>query len=89
MAGSFLAPLLYGLFWKRVNRASVWCCFVFSTGLMVLNMFFREFFPAILQSTLNLGAFAILAGLVIVPVVSFLTRAPDKVAVENYFSCFK
>ena len=89
MAGSFLAPLLYGLFWKRVSIASVWCCYIFSTGLMILNMFFRSAFPAILQSTLNLGAFTILAGLIIVPVVSVLTKSPNKAHLESCFSCFK
>ena len=84
MAGSFLAPFLYGLYWKRVSKVSVWCCFIFSTALMALNIFFRSSFPAILQSPINAGALAVLAGLVIVPVVSMLTKAPDKV--EDFFT---
>ncbi|MDR0239884.1 MAG: sodium:solute symporter, partial [Deltaproteobacteria bacterium] len=39
LAGSFLAPLFYGLYWKRTSNAAVWCCFVFSTLFMVANMF--------------------------------------------------
>jgi SSS family solute:Na+ symporter len=42
LAGSFLAPFLYGLYWKRVSKTSVWCCFMFSTILMILNIFFRS-----------------------------------------------
>jgi SSS family solute:Na+ symporter len=89
LAGSFLAPFVYGLYWKRVSKASVWCSFVFSTGLLTLNIFFRSSFPALLQSPINAGAFAMLAGLVIVPAVTMLTKAPDKAAVENCFSCYE
>ena len=89
LAGSFLAPFLYGLYWKRATRASVWVCFVFSVALMTLNIFARGSFPAILQSPINAGAFAMLAGLVIVPVVSALTKSPDKELVDNAFSCYE
>jgi len=89
LAGSFLAPFLYGLYWKRVTKPAVWCNFIFSTFLMILNIFFRSKFPALLQSPINAGAFAMLAGLVIVPVVSLLTKAPDKASVDNCFSCYE
>jgi SSS family solute:Na+ symporter len=89
LAGSFLAPFVYGLYWRRVSKAAVWCSFVFSTGLLTLNIFFRSSFPAILQSPINAGAFAMLAGLVIVPVASIITKAPDKALVENCFSCYE
>ena len=88
MAGAFLAPFLYGLYWKRVSSASVWCCFAFSVIVMVLNIFFRSSFPAILQSPINAGAFTMLAGLIIVPVVSLFTKAPDKSAVDSCFACY-
>ena len=89
LAGSFLAPFLYGLYWKRVSRAAVWCNFIFSTALMVLNILFRSSFPVILQSPINAGAFTMLAGLVIVPVVSVLTKAPDQDQVNKFFSCYE
>jgi SSS family solute:Na+ symporter len=89
LAGSFLAPFLFGLYWKRVTKTAVWCNFIFSTVLMILNIFFRNSFPAILQSPINAGAFAMLAGFVIVPVVSVFTKAPDKASVDNSFSCYE
>ena len=89
LAGSFLAPFLYGLYWKKVSRIAVWCNFIFSTGLMTLNIFFRDSFPALLQSPINAASFCMLAGLVIVPVVSAFTKAPDKAKVENCFSCYE
>ena len=89
LAGSFLAPFLYGLYWKRTSILAVWCCFIFSTSLMILNIFFRSAFPAILQSPINAGAFAMLAGLVIVPLVSAISKSPDKAIVDNCFTCYE
>ena len=57
--------------------------------MMILNIFFRSSFPAVLQSPINAGAFAMLAGLIIVPVVSLLTKAPNKDTVDGYFSCYE
>jgi len=89
LAGSFLAPFLYGLYWKRVTKPAVWCNFIFSTVLMVLNIFFRPKFPALLQSPINAGAFTMLAGFIIVPLISILTKAPDKKSVDSCFSCYE
>jgi len=89
LAGSFLAPFLFSLYWKRVTKPAVWCNFIFSTVLMTLNIFFRPKFPAILQSPINAGAFTMLAGFIIVPVISILTKAPDKNAVDNCFTCYE
>lgn len=88
LAGAFLAPFLYGLYWKRTSKASIWVCFVFSTVIMLANVLDKALFPGFLQSPINAGAFCMLAGLVIVPVVSLLTKAPDKELVEHVFSCY-
>ncbi len=88
LAGAFLAPFLYGLYWKRISKASVWVSFVFSTVVMLANMTWKGMFPAILQSPINAGVFCMLAGLVIVPAVSLLTKAPEKDYVNNVFSCY-
>ena len=88
LAGAFLAPCLYGLYSKKVTKASVWASFVFGSGIMILNMLFRSSFPTLLQSPINCGAFAMLAGLVIVPVVSLFTPKLSKEKVDEAFSCY-
>ncbi len=88
MAGAFLAPFMYSLYSKKVTTASCWVCFIFASVLMIANMLIRPEFPAILQSPINAGAFAMLAGLIIVPVVSAVTPAPDKNLVDNAFTCY-
>ena len=88
LAGAFLAPFLFGLYWKRATKLSVWVSFIFGAGIMVLNMVARSSFPVILQSPINCGVMAMLVGLVIVPVVSLLTPKPDKEKTEDMFSCY-
>ena len=88
LAGAFLAPFLYGLYWKRTTQASCWVSFIFSTVVMTLNIFLRPSFPVLLQSPINAGAFCMLAGLVIVPAVSLFTKAPDRQLVDSAFSCY-
>ena len=88
LAGAFLAPFLYGLYWKRASAASVWVSFLFSTVVMTANMLCKPLFPVLLQSPINAGVFCMLAGLVLVPAVSFLTKAPAKEHIDHVFSCY-
>ena len=88
MAGAFLAPFLFGLYWKKTTKAACWVSFVFSTVVMLLNVVARASFPAILQSPINAGAFCMLAGLIIIPVVSAFTKKPDTEFVNNIFACY-
>lgn len=89
LAGAFLAPFLFSLYWKKTTKASCWVCFVFGSCLMVANMLFRASFPTLLQSPINCGAFAMLAGFVIVPVVSLFTKAPETSLVDEAFSSYE
>ena len=88
LAGAFLAPFLYGLYWKRTTAASVWVCFIFSCAVMIANIFSQDYFPALLRSPINAGTFCMLAGLIIVPVISLLTKAPKAEHIQKVFSCY-
>ncbi len=83
LAGAFLAPFLYGLYWKRVTKAAVWASFITGVGITVSNMFIGY-----ISSSINAGAIAMIVGLIIVPVVSVLTPKPDKKRVDDIFSCY-
>ncbi len=91
MAGSFLAPFLYGLYWKGLTRAAVWVNMLFSTAVMVGCILpgVKEMYPPFLQSPINAGAFCMLAGLVITPLVSLVTKKTDKAKIESVFSCYE
>ncbi len=88
LAGALLAPFLYGLYSKKTTAAACWVSFLFSTIFMIANMLVRPSFPALLQSPINAGAFCMIAGLIIVPIVSAFTKKPDQELVEDAFSCY-
>ena len=87
LAGSFLAPFMYSLYGKWVSKASCWVCFIFSSVLMMMNIFARSSFPKIMQSPINCGSIAMLAGFIIVPAVSMFTKKPDKKLIDETFAC--
>ena len=83
LAGAFLAPFLYGLYWKGVTKAGVWASFICGVGITVSNMIFK-----FIESPINAGAFAMIAGLIVTPLVSLITPKPDKKMVEEVFTCY-
>ncbi|MBP3578228.1 MAG: sodium/proline symporter [Lachnospiraceae bacterium] len=84
LAGAFLAPFMYGLYWKGVTKASVWASFAVGVGITVANMFFK-----FIASPINAGAIAMVAGMIVVPVVSLITPKMDKKKVEDCFACLE
>ncbi len=90
MAGAFLAPFLYGLYWKGLTKASVWVNMIFSTAVMLGCIIppIKNLYPVYLQSPINAGAFCMLAGLLIVPLVSLITKKPEKKLIDEVFSCY-
>ena len=88
LAGAFLAPFLYSLYWKRTTTAACWASFLFGCILMIVDMAAPALLPAFMRSPINCGSIAMLAGLVIVPVVSLLTPKPDEKLMEEVFSCY-
>ena len=92
MAGAFLAPFLYGLYWKRATSWGCWASILFSSIFMTLVMFNQlgvlTLNLGLLSSPINAGAFCMLAGLLIVPIVSLISKAPDRKLVDDAFSCY-
>ena len=80
LAGVFLAPYLYGLFWRRTTRAGVYAGI--ATGLACALLLFPIWGG---DGVPLAGAITLLAPLVVVPVVSLLTPAPDPALVARAF----
>lgn len=102
LAGAFLAPFIYGLFSKKITKPAVWASFISGVGITVIHMvlFSLNLFPDLVNSVkalnwkvsilspINAGAFAMIVGLIIVPVVSSFTKVADKNQVEEVFACY-
>lgn len=96
LAGAFLAPFLYGLYWKKASKASVVASFVFGVGIMIVQLMISlgfitvsgGFLGLIFKNSLYSGVFAMLGSLVIVPVVSLLSKKTVPVNTDAMFSCY-
>lgn len=84
LAGAFLAPFLYGLYWKGVTKAAVWASFIVGIGFTVTNLFFQ-----LIPSSINAGAVAMIAGLLVVPLVSIITPKMEEKKLDEIFKCLE
>ena len=55
---------------------------------MIANMLFKSHFPVFLQSPINCGAIAMIGGLIIVPLVSLISKKLDDAKLANIFACY-
>ena len=97
LAGAFLAPFLYGLYYKKTTKAAVLTCFVYGVGLEIFQLFVSvgwvdisevPVINFIFTNSLYSGVFAMVGGLIILPVVSLLTQKTCPREVEKMFSCY-
>ena len=96
LAGAFLAPFLYGLYWKKTTRPAVWASFGFGVSIMLLQLVLSlckaipesGFFHFVFQNSLYTGVVAMLCGLVIVPVVSLCTQKRKPENTDAIFDCY-
>ena len=100
LAGAFLGPFMYGLFSRKITKPAVWTSFILGIGLTLVHMFLFGFgwnpelskaaasLPLNLASPINAGAITMLLSLIMVPVVSALTKVKDPKHVEQVFTCY-
>ncbi|MBQ1988846.1 MAG: sodium:solute symporter [Clostridia bacterium] len=96
LAGAFLAPFMYGLYWKKTTRTAVWVSFIFGVGLMLTQLLIsldvinisNAVFDVVFANSLYSGVFAMIGGLILVPVVSLLTAKNKPENTEEIFACY-
>lgn len=94
LAGSFLAPFMYGLYWKKTTRAAVWTSFGFGVGVTLIQLLKSlgiitlpgEILGFIFKTSLHSGVFAMVGGLVLVPIISLLTQKSKPQNVDSKFA---
>lgn len=97
LAGAFLAPFLYGLYYKKTTKAAVIVSFVYGVGLEVVQLLVSlgvisvggiPVLGFVFTNSLYSGVFAMVGGLIIVPIVSLLTQKTCPKNVDEMFSCY-
>jgi SSS family transporter len=80
LAGAFLAPYLYGLFWRRTTKAGAYAGMISGVGSAV-GLFFlwgKALVPVA-------GAISMILPLLVVPLVSLLTQPPEPETIARAF----
>lgn len=80
LAGAFLAPYLYGLFWRRTTKAGAYAGMISGVGTAV-GLFWLWGKPSVPVA----GAIAMFLPLLVVPVVSLLTQPPQPETIAKAF----
>ncbi|MCR5418546.1 MAG: sodium:solute symporter [Lachnospiraceae bacterium] len=96
LSGAFLAPFLYGLYWKKTSKAAVATSFTFGVVVMIIQLCISlgwitvsgPVLSLIFKNSLYSGVFCMLAGLVLVPLVSILTQGTAPKDTDEMFKCF-
>jgi len=97
LAGAFLAPFLYGLYWKKTTKAAVAVSFAYGVGLEVLQLLISlklldvsasPLLSVVFKNSLYSGVFAMVGGLVLVPLLSVFTQKTRPDGVEEQFACY-
>jgi SSS family solute:Na+ symporter len=97
LAGAFLAPFLYGLYWKGTTKAAVAASFIFGVGLEVIQLCISvgwlsvkgiPVLSFVFTNSLYSGVFGMIGGLILVPIVSLLSKKTKPEGVDEMFSCY-
>ncbi len=98
LAGAFLAPFLYGLYFKKTSKAAVVASFVFGVGLELVQLAVSLGWISVAEipvlsfvftNSLYSGVFAMVGGLIIIPIVSLLTKKTMPKDVDKIFECYE
>ena len=101
LAGAFLAPYLFSLYWKRTTKTACYACFVFGVAVSLVSLvislcsgslpygFTQSFiYEYLFSSSIYVGTWTMIAGFVIVPVISLFTKKPDRKILDKLFVPF-
>ena len=98
ISGAFIGPFVYGLYWKKTTKASVWTSFILGILISVFSLVCKYmglannlgFLGVFLSDSIYMGVVAMITSLIIVPVVSLFTKnsQEDNQKTEDLFSCY-
>ena len=97
LAGAFLGPFLYSLYWKKTTKSAVVVSFVWGVGLEIIQLMVSlgvfsvagsPLLGFVFRNSIYSGVFAMVGGMILVPVVSLLTAGRQPEDVDAMFACY-
>ncbi len=99
VAGCFLGPYIWGLYWKKTTKAGAWAGMISGVAVVAIMVIYGIItspvletdglyaaFQAVSTNSPTFGCVAMAVSVVIVPLVSLFTKKPDSEVVERAFS---
>ncbi|PHV69366.1 sodium:solute symporter [Sporanaerobium hydrogeniformans] len=84
IAGMFLGPYLFGLWWKKTTKAGAWAGFVAGGGIIVGYLIFEKLGLMSIDMPVVSSA-AMIASCIVVPLVSLVSTQMSKAHIEAVF----
>jgi SSS family solute:Na+ symporter len=81
IAGAFMAPYMYSLYWKRTTKWGIGFGMASGLGTMIVLFFLKGAANSPLWASI-----AMLVPFAVVPAVSLLTKAPDQAIIDKSFA---
>ena len=97
LAGAFLAPFLYSLYSKKVTAASAAASFVWGCGMEIVQLLISlgtisvsgsALLSFVFKNSIYSGVFAMVGGLILVPLVGVFTKKTIPADTDGIFSCY-
>lgn len=96
ISGAFIGPFVFGLYWKKTTKTSVWVSFISGVTISCLSLILKfagiadngKFICIFLSDSIYMGVVAMIFSLLIVPIVSLFTKESNKEYVDDLFACY-
>ncbi len=88
VSGCFVGPYIWGIYWKRVTKAGAWAGMVsglLAVGIPTLVISLSAGFPQAAAKAPEMGVFAMVLSIIVVPVVSLFTKKFDQAHLAAVF----
>lgn len=91
VSGCFIGPYIWGLFSKKITKVGAFAGVIsglLTVGISTLVISLNSGFSAAAMKSPEMGVSAMAVSMIVVPLVSLITRKPDAQKVEEIFSCY-
>lgn len=92
VSGCFIGPYIWGLFSKKITKIGAYAGMVsglLTVGITTAVVTVSDSFAAAAKLSPEMGVAAMAVSLVVVPLVSLVTKNKDKQRVEEIFACYE
>ena len=92
VSGCFIGPYIWGLFSKKITKIGAYAGIIsglLTVGISTLVISLNSGFSAAAAKSPEMGVAAMAVSMIVVPIVSKLTKVSDQKRVDEIFECYK